>query len=67
MCWRSNRTKCGGIGTGRESLTATVLATDARSVGYANKPTKERALAEAGADAVTLSMESVADALTRLG
>ncbi|MFE7326562.1 HAD family hydrolase [Streptomyces sp. NPDC057565] len=43
------------------------LATDARSVGYANKPTKQRALAEAGADAVTLSMESVADALTRLG
>ncbi|MFK0236473.1 HAD family hydrolase [Streptomyces vinaceus] len=38
-------------------------ATGGRSIGFANKPGKERALDDAGADVVVTSMSSVADAL----
>ncbi|MEU6217202.1 HAD hydrolase-like protein [Streptomyces sp. NPDC047022] len=38
-------------------------ATGGRSIGFANKPGKERALGDAGADAVVTSMATVAEAL----
>ncbi|MFJ6373235.1 HAD family hydrolase [Streptomyces virginiae] len=41
-------------------------AAGARSIGYANKPPKETALADAGADAVVLGMQQIADFLIQL-
>ncbi|MFB7254191.1 HAD family hydrolase [Streptomyces nojiriensis] len=38
-------------------------AAGARSIGYANKPTKEASLTDAGADAVVLGMREIADFL----
>ncbi|MER5884238.1 HAD family hydrolase [Streptomyces sp. NPDC001941] len=38
-------------------------ATGGRSIGFANKPGKERALGDAGADVVITAMSSVADAM----
>ncbi|MEV6548127.1 HAD family hydrolase [Streptomyces sp. NPDC051597] len=44
---------------------AAAIAAAARSIGYANRPGKALALAEAGADAVIDDMATLADALTR--
>lgn len=41
-------------------------AAGARSIGYANKPPKEALLADAGADAVVLTMREIADSLILL-
>lgn len=41
-------------------------AAGARSIGYANKPRKQSALAIAGADVVVLDMQEVADALASM-
>ncbi|MFE5295398.1 HAD family hydrolase [Streptomyces sp. NPDC056632] len=50
------------IGDSVTDIEATRAAA-ARSIGFANKPTKESALADAGADEVVLSMASIAEAL----
>ncbi|MFF2957905.1 HAD family hydrolase [Streptomyces sp. NPDC057963] len=50
------------IGDSVTDIEATRAAA-ARSVGFANKPTKETALADAGADQVILGMASIAEAL----
>ncbi|MEU6044298.1 HAD family hydrolase [Streptomyces griseus] len=41
-------------------------ATGGRSIGFANKPGKEFALSNAGADAVVISMTTVAEMLGSL-
>ncbi|MFJ4704136.1 HAD family hydrolase [Streptomyces anulatus] len=54
---------CTLIGDSVTDVKAT-KATGGRSIGYANKPGKERALGDAGADVVVTAMDVVAEALS---
>ncbi|MFC3257169.1 HAD family hydrolase [Streptomyces xanthochromogenes] len=54
---------CTLIGDSVTDMEAT-KATGGRSIGFANKPGKERALSDAGADVVVIAMTAVAEALS---
>ncbi|MEU2954498.1 HAD family hydrolase [Streptomyces xanthochromogenes] len=59
---RTHPHDCTLVGDSVTDVEAT-KATGGRSIGFANKPGKERALSDAGADVVVTTMTAIADAL----